>query len=61
MKWYNYKDMVIKNVDVSDDLVEKVEKCIGLIKKTIERGTSNESGTQEFLYHIPITKVNTTN
>jgi len=50
--------MVIKNVDVSDDLVEKVEKCIGLIKKTIERGTSNESGTQEFLYHIPITKVN---
>ena len=52
--------MVIKNIDVSDILVEKVEKCIGLIKKTIERGTSSESGTQEFLYHIPITKVNST-
>lgn len=52
--------MVIKNVDVSDDLVKKVEKCIDFIKETIERGTSSESGTQEFLYHIPITKVNST-
>lgn len=52
--------MVIKNVDVSDDLVKKVEKCIDFIKGTIESGTSSESGTQEFLYHIPITKVNST-
>ena len=27
--------MVIKNVDVSDDLVKKVEKCIDFIKETL--------------------------
>ena len=44
--------MVIKNIDVSDILVEKVEKSIDFIKETIESGTSG------FLYHNHITKVN---
>jgi len=44
--------MVIKNIDVSDILVEKVEKSIDFIKGTIESGTSG------FLYHNHITKVN---
>ena len=54
----NYKDMVIKNIDVSDILVEKVGKCIDFIKETIERGTSGENGTSGFLYPNPVIKVN---
>ena len=50
--------MVIKNVDVSDDLVKKVEKCIDFIKVTIESGTSGKSGTSGFHYPNPIIKVN---
>ncbi|MBR4646847.1 MAG: hypothetical protein IKO75_07040 [Bacteroidales bacterium] len=50
--------MVIKNVDVSDDLVKKVEKCIDFIKGTIESGTSGKSGTSGFHYPNPIIKVN---
>ena len=57
----NYKDMVIKNVDVCDILVEKVGKCIDFIKETIESGTSGENETLGLLYHITnITKVNST-
>lgn len=50
--------MVIKNVDVSDDLVKKVGKCIDFIKETIESGTSGKSGTSGFHYPNPIIKVN---